>query len=63
MTREEFLANQKKHCEETGAPFFMPNDGRCYNCRRDIIPTLIERGEDGTFLVTGCPLCYRSYCD
>ena len=41
----------------------MPNNGRCYSCNRDIIPALIEKGEDGSALVTGCPLCFYSYCE
>lgn len=63
ITRDEFLRNQEKYCQEKKAPFFMPSDGICYSCRRDIIPRLIEKGEDGNNLITGCPLCHRSYCD
>ncbi|KKM24998.1 hypothetical protein LCGC14_1599530 [marine sediment metagenome] len=63
VTREDFIANQSKHCEETQAPFFMPRSGICWNCKRDIIPKLISKGETGNCLITGCPLCYRSYCD
>ncbi|HPS93894.1 MAG TPA: hypothetical protein PK600_05475 [Deltaproteobacteria bacterium] len=64
ITRDEFIANQKKYCEENCAPFFMPSNGRCYRCNRDIIPALIKAGKDGSKeLVTGCPLCFRSYCD
>ena len=61
--REQFIKNQEKYCKEKDAPFFMPSNGRCYKCNRDIIPKLIEKGEDGSSLVTGCPLCYHSYCD
>lgn len=39
----------------------MPISGRCYKCNRDIVPELINRGEDGKTLVTGCPLCYYSF--
>ena len=63
MTREEFLNNQKEYCKKAPAPFFMPENGICYRCKKDIIPALMEKGEDGTALVTGCPLCFRSYCD
>lgn len=63
VTREEFLKNQKEYCEKKNAPHFMPHDGKCSNCRQDIVPKLIEMGLDGTGLVTGCPLCHRSYCD
>jgi hypothetical protein len=61
--RANFLLKQKEHCATSSAPFFMPNDGRCYRCNRDIIPELLRKGEDGSKLVTGCPLCFRSYCD
>ena len=63
ITRDEFLKNQKEYCKKENAPHFMPKSGICYNCRKDIIPRLIEKGEDGTSLITGCPLCYHSYCD
>jgi len=64
ITREEFIANQKKHCKEINTPFFMPRSGRCDWCGRDIIPALIEAGNDGSKrVVTGCPLCHGSYCD
>ena len=59
VTREEFMKNQR----EIKAPDFMPHNGICYRCRRDIIPTLIANGNDGTCLVTGCPLCCYSYCE
>jgi hypothetical protein len=59
VTRQEFLKNQS----EIKAPDFMPSNGICHRCKKDIIPALIEKGNDGTQLVTGCPLCHRSYCD
>jgi hypothetical protein len=59
ITRDEFLKNQR----EIKAPFFMPGNGVCYRCRKDIISTLIKNGNNGTSLVTGCPLCFWSYCD
>lgn len=61
VTREQFIDNQKKYCGDNGAPFFMPDDGYCYRCRRDIIPHLKGNGSD--HLVTGCPLCFYSYCE
>lgn len=39
----------------------MPYNGICFSCHNDIIPELIKRGNDGTHLVTGCPICNRSY--
>jgi hypothetical protein len=63
ISREAFLENQEKLCADRGYPFFMPGDGICFRCRRDIVTHLIERGQDGKSLVTGCPLCLYSYCD
>ena len=63
VTKEEFLKNQREYCDRAGAPFFMPEDGACFSCRRQIIPALIKKGKNGTQLITGCPLCCRSYCD
>jgi hypothetical protein len=57
VTREEFVENQQKN-----KPVFMNlPSGRCWSCKYDIIPTLIERGHNGEELITGCPLCNRSY--
>jgi hypothetical protein len=64
LTREEFIKNQHEHCKEKEAPFFMPGNGFCYCCHKDIVPILIARGHTGSDeLVTGCPICFRSYCD
>lgn len=60
--RQDFIREQEALCDRKGAPFFMPRD-RCWNCGADVISTLIERGQDGSKLVTGCPCCMRSYCD
>jgi len=61
--RKKFIDNQEKYCKEHNAPFFMAKSGMCWRCERDIIPREIERGNDGSHLVTGCPFCFRSYCD
>jgi hypothetical protein len=61
ITREEFLQNQNDLCKRKNIPFFMPYNGICFSCHNDIIPELIKRGNDGTHLVTGCPICNRSY--
>lgn len=62
--RETFIKNQERFCIEHKAPNFMPMNGICYNCGRDITQRLIEQGHTGDDeLVTGCPYCCRSYCD
>jgi len=64
ITRQIFIANQKELCHRLSAPSFMPADGMCYKCGSDVISALIKRGENGSKeLVTGCPICHRSYCE
>jgi hypothetical protein len=68
-TKEQFLENQKECFKKLtkgtfgSAKMFMPDDGICYRCNRDIIPIEIKKGNNGSELVTGCPLCFMSYCD
>lgn len=62
----ECIAAQLKYCNDKKIPHFAPSDGRCYRCNRNIYqnyPHNKSTGYDGTQLVTGCPHCYRSYCD
>jgi hypothetical protein len=69
MVRGNFLAKQEAVFKQiTKGSFgttkmFMGSDGICFSCNVDIIPREIERGNDGSKLVTGCPLCFRTYCD
>jgi hypothetical protein len=53
---------EKPPNERTG---FAPNDGICWNCRKDITKgeKAITLEELGSYIITGCPYCYRSYCD
>jgi hypothetical protein len=62
---KKFIDNQKRYCEENNLPFFMPEDGVCWSCGNPIIDDLRKMGYgDGDVrLVTGCPICHRSYCD
>lgn len=65
---QESIKAQSKLCEEKGYPHFAPNDGRCWKCNKNIYEP-DERGFGITTekaskeLVTGCPHCFRSYCD
>ena len=64
VSRQEFIENQRSYCIENELPFFMPHDGYCPGCGRDIIAHLIKYGMRGNEeLITGCPYCYRSYVD
>ena len=61
--REEFIKKQKECWDKNDAPHFMPGNCICYFCNGDIALEEIERGNNGSELVTGCPLCHRSYCE
>jgi len=59
---------QAKYCAEKGHPHFAPGSGICWKCNRNIYQNYetngrISAGKTGESLVTGCPHCYRSYCD
>ena len=60
LTKEEFIKNQNAN-----PPVFIFRDGKCWSwkCKADVIEEEIKRGNDGTRRVTGCPVCYRSFCD
>ena len=59
-----FYASQMKRPvnRRTG---FAPDDRRCYRCCKDI--TQGEKGitleKLGSYIITGCPHCYASFCD
>lgn len=68
--RADFLKKQAEEFQRqtsgrfgSDAEMFMPTNGSCFHCKFDIIPRLIEIGNDGSELVTGCPYCGRTYCD
>lgn len=54
---------QKKFCEENELPNFAGN-GACFSCGRNVYD---EGGYSVEYaserLVTGCPYCFRSFCD
>ncbi|MCM3456565.1 hypothetical protein M3685_21940 [Heyndrickxia oleronia] len=69
---------QANYCKNNHLPHFAPYDGLCWNCNQNIyLPG--KRFWRGNFdgresegisvdkasneLVTGCPHCFRSYCD
>ena len=64
----DFISKQIETCKEAFKNYehfniFMSKDGICRSCDRYIIDEEIKRGNDGSKMVTGCPLCSRSYCD
>jgi len=64
-TQEEInhlLKLQADYCKRTGLPDFAPKNGICYSCHRQIYQYISEK-KASTELITGCPICHRSYCD
>lgn len=66
--KEEFNSTkahkaQTEYCKKNNAPHFAPIRF-CFACRRDIYGKngYSVKGA-GECLITGCPLCHRSYCD
>jgi hypothetical protein len=70
-TMKELLECRDKHdklVKEKGHPYFAPKSGTCWKCNRNIYQNYIigereSKGETGDIFITGCPHCYRSYCD
>jgi hypothetical protein len=75
---EESIKAQDKLCKEQGYPQFAPKNGVCWNCSQNIYSqgkrvwrgNSDEQVSEGIStdaatkeLVTGCPHCFRSYCD
>lgn len=60
-TVADACARQREVCARGLLPHFAPDDGVCYSCHRQIYEA--PRGLDGSSFVTGCPWCFRSYCD
>jgi len=56
-------AAQKTFWEQSGTPHFAPENGVCDYCERQIYQDLGVSLNDAKKLVTGCPLCHRSFCD
>jgi hypothetical protein len=58
----EALKAQADYCSREKLPHFAPDDGICWKCNNQIYEKIpISRAANS--LVTGCPWCYRSYCD
>lgn len=61
MTREELIKKQIEYCDLNNAPYFAENHlhpGFCIYCGRDIVEE-----KWAVDLITGCPICHKSFCD
>lgn len=58
-----YSSEMKKPIEDrTG---FAPHNGLCYCCGKNIAegPKGITLEQLGDYIITGCPYCYRSFCE
>lgn len=67
-TTRKCVEAQWHYAIEHRALFFIPDDGVCFSCKKNIFqPTKWREGitidEAASQLITGCPHCFRTYCD
>lgn len=72
-TVKEKIKAQKEFCEKNNLPNFTPTDGFCFSCGSQIWADKIFRDDTvskgksyesaKSEHITGCPHCYRSFCD
>ena len=67
--------NQAAYCDRHGCPMFIPKNGWCHHCGRNIFePYRVRRGSEsvtlgidvetaGKRLITGCPHCNATFVD
>lgn len=53
---------QTGYCMKNKAPFFAPMDDNSWCCHKDIWKR-ISKEKASSELITGCPICHRSYVD
>lgn len=59
---EEKIKAQDDLCAKRKYPHFVPYDGICYRCYRQIYEA-ISLDDAKETLISGCPYCHVSYCD
>lgn len=59
--RQALIQAQAALCDTLRVPQFMPEDGICRHCNGDIVTRFGV--ELATRHVTGCPLCFHSFCE
>ena len=59
---KEAAKAQATFCKNKEYPHFAPHDGKCWSCHNNIY-SVISVEIASLSLITGCPICHRSYCD
>lgn len=64
---EQAIRAQKLYCEFRMIPLFIPDDGYCYSCERNIFMDYETKGITqavaGRTLITSCPHCHYSFVE
>lgn len=64
-TPNQKLNAQSRYCEQSRNPEFIPFDGKCFRCGKNIFDgdkgyTYLQASSE---LITGCPYCHMSFVD
>jgi len=59
---EEKIKAQAEFCKKMNYPHFAPGNGICCQCKKQIY-NYIDYERAANSLITGCPICFWSYCD
>lgn len=57
---EEKIRAQQEYCKSRGIPAFIPKNGRCPSCGRQIYYG-ISLKQAGSEMITSCPYCKHSF--
>lgn len=60
--RWDVMKAQTDYCNLVGSPCFIPDDGFCFKCGKDILShyDVLEAGRE---VISGCPFCNVSLLD
>lgn len=62
VTNETKKNAQELYCDKNAVPMFVPYDGKCFHCHRNIWDGVsIETASEE--LITACPFCYTSFVE
>jgi hypothetical protein len=59
---EKKIRGQVGYCKISLVPVFIPKDGICSSCDKQIFDKITIE-EALTTHITGCPFCHYSYCE
>lgn len=60
--QQRILDAQEDYCSLHLLPNFLPEDGLCFFCKKDLTLKFSKRDAENKH-ITGCPSCNKSFCD